>query len=115
MDTQLHKPLKYRPRHLLYMDAEYKPAPFEFKVDFRFWSRVQEIDDQIVELGLVPDGELRVPVYILDLRAGYNFSIGTYPLNLFVSAKNVLNYNYIEFIGNLRPIRNYSLGLNVYL
>ncbi len=115
MDTQLHKPLKYRPRHLLYMNAEYKPAPFEFKVDFRFWSRVQEIDDQIVELGLVPDGELRVPVYILDLRAGYNFSIGTYPLNLFVSAKNVLNYNYIEFIGNLRPIRNYSLGLNLFL
>ncbi|MEO8230736.1 MAG: TonB-dependent receptor [Ignavibacteriota bacterium] len=115
MDTQLNKPLKYRPRHLLYMNAEYKPAPFEFKVDFRFWSRVQEIDDQIVELGLVPDGELRVPVYILDLRAGYNFSISTYPLNIFVSAKNVLNYNYIEFIGNLRPIRNFSVGLNLYL
>lgn len=115
VDTKLNKPLKYRPRHLLYMSAEYKPAPFEFKVDFRFWSRVQEIDNQIVELGLVPDGELRVPVYILDLRGGYNFSIGTYPLNLFVSAKNLLNYNYIEFIGNLRPIRNYSLGLNVYL
>ena len=115
LDTQLNKPLKYRPRHLLYMNAEYKPTPFEFKVDFRFWSRVQEIDDQIVELGLVPDGELRVPVYILDLRAGYNFSISTYPLNIFVSAKNVLNYNYIEFIGNLRPIRNFSVGLNLYL
>lgn len=115
VDTKLKKPLKYRPRHLLYTSAEYKPAPFEFKVDFRFWSRVQEIDNQIVELGLVPDGELRVPVYILDLRGGYNFSIGNYPLNLFVSAKNVLNYNYIEFIGNLRPIRNYSLGLNLYL
>jgi outer membrane receptor for ferrienterochelin and colicins len=115
MDTKLHNPLKYRPKHLLYMNAEFNPAPFEFRVDFRYWSRVAEIDNQIVELGLVPDGELRVPVYVLDLRAGYNFIIGSYPLNLFLSAKNVLNYNYIEFIGNLRPIRNYSLGLNLYL
>jgi outer membrane receptor for ferrienterochelin and colicins len=115
MDTKLKKPLKYRPKHLLYLSAEFKPQPFEFKIDFRYLSRVQEIDNQIVELGLVPDGELRVPIYVLDLRGGYNFSIGTYPLNLFVSAKNVLNYNYVEFIGNLRPIRNFSLGLNLYL
>jgi iron complex outermembrane receptor protein len=114
-DLNLNKPLKYRPRHLLYLSAEYKPQPFEFKADFRFLSRVQEIDDQIVELGLVPDGELRVPIYVLDLRAGYNFSLGTYPLNLYVSGKNFLNYNYVEFLGNLRPIRNYSLGLNLYL
>ena len=107
--------MKYRPRNLLYMNAEFKPDPFEFKVDFRYWSRVQEIDNQIVELGLVQDGELRVPVYVLDLRIGYNFIIGTYPLNIFVSAKNVLNYNYVEFIGNLRPIRSYSLGLNLFL
>jgi outer membrane receptor for ferrienterochelin and colicins len=115
MDTKLNKALKYRPRHLLYLNAEYNPAPFEFRVDFRFWSRVEEIDNEIVELGLVPDGELRVPVYLLDLRAGYNFIIGEYPLNLYVSAKNVLNYYYIEFIGNLRPLRSYSLGLNIYL
>ena len=115
INTKLKKPMKYRPRNLLYMNAEFKPDPFEFKVDFRYWSRVQEIDNQIVELGLVQDGELRVPVYVLDLRIGYNFIIGTYPLNIFVSAKNVLNYNYVEFIGNLRPIRSYSLGLNLFL
>lgn len=114
-DTKLNKPLKYRPKHLLYLSGEFKPQPFEFKADFRFLSRVQEIDNQIVELGLVPDGELRVPIYVFDLRAGYNFSIGTYPMNLYLSGKNLLNYNYVEFIGNLRPIRNYSLGLNLYL
>lgn len=115
MNTNLNVPLKYRPKHLLYINAEYNPSPFEFRADFRFWSKVEEIDNQIVELGLVPDGELRVPVYILDLRAGYNFIIGGYPLSLFVSAKNLLNYNYIEFIGNLRPIRSFSVGLNLYL
>lgn len=114
-DINLNKPLKYRPKHLLYLSAEYKPQPFEFKADFRFLSRVEEIDNQIVELGLVPDGELRVPIYVLDMRVGYNFSIGNYPLNLFISGKNLLNYNYVEFIGNLRPVRNFSLGLNLYL
>jgi len=114
-NTRLNKAMKYRPRHLLYINLEYKPAPFEFRVDFRYWSKVEEIDIRIVELGLVKDGELRVPGCILDLRTGYNFSIGSYPLNLFLSAKNILNYYYIEAVGNLRPIRNFSLGMNIFL
>ncbi|MGD8307537.1 MAG: TonB-dependent receptor, partial [Ignavibacteria bacterium] len=114
-NTKLNKALKYRPRHMLYVNLEYKPLPFEFRADFRYWSKVEEIDFRIVELGLVKDGELRVPGYVLDLRAGYNFTIATYPLNIFFSIKNLLNYNYVETIGNLRPIRNYSAGLNLFL
>jgi outer membrane receptor protein involved in Fe transport len=104
-NTRLNKALKYRPRHLLYLNLEYKPAPFEFRIDFRYWSKVEEIDFRIVELGLVKDGELRVPGYVLDFRAGYNFTIGS----------SLLNYNYVEAVGNLRPIRNFALGINLFL
>jgi outer membrane receptor protein involved in Fe transport len=114
-NTKLNKAIKYRPRHLIYIKLEYRPSPFEFRTDFRYWSKVEEIDFRIVELGLVKDGELRVPGYVLDFRAGYNFSIGSSAINLFASVKNVLNYNYVEAIGNLRPIRNFALGLNLFL
>ncbi|MCU0343749.1 MAG: TonB-dependent receptor [Ignavibacterium sp.] len=115
LDTKLNTALKYRPKHLVYTYLEFTPAPFEFKVDYRYWSEVEEIDYRLVDLGLVQDGELKVPGHVLDFRAGYNFSIGSYYLNLFASVKNLLNYNYIETVGNLRTIRNYSLGLNLFL
>jgi iron complex outermembrane receptor protein len=114
-DTKLNKSMKYRPRHTLYLNAEYKPFPFEFRFDFRYWSKIEEIDFQLVELGLVPDGELRVAVYLLDLRTGYNLMFGRYPLNIYLSIKNILNYNYVELIGNLRPLRSLSLGINFFL
>jgi iron complex outermembrane receptor protein len=114
LDTKLNKALKYRPKHLIYTSFEYTPAPFEFKIDYRYWSEVEEIDYRLVDLGLVQDGELKVPGHVLDFRTGYNFSIGSYFFNIFASVKNLLNYNYIETVGNLRTIRNYSLGLNLF-
>jgi iron complex outermembrane receptor protein len=79
--------------------------------DFRYWSRVEEIDEELINLGLVPDGNLRVEVFVLDLRAGYNLNLVNIPLKVFLNVNNVLNYNYVELIGNLAPIRNYSLSI----
>jgi len=107
--------MNYRPRHLLYISVAYNPSPFELALDFRYWSKVEEIDKELVEIGLIPDGELRVPVLVTDLRIGYNLlSIG-YPITFYLNAKNIFNYNYVELIANIRPIRNISLGVNLYL
>ena len=108
-----NKPMNYRPKHLLYFNAVYKPLPFEYSLDFRYWSKIEGIDMELVELGLIPDGELVVSVFVVDLNAAYNFSFGVYPISIFLNARNILNYNYVEFIGNLRPIRNLSLGINL--
>ncbi len=112
-DLNKNKPLKYRPKHTANISAEYSPASFTFGLDFRYWSRVEEIDMELVDLGLVPNGDERVPVYVLDLRAGYNFFSLGFPANLFLTANNVLNYNYVEMIGNISPIRNISLNLEL--
>ena len=58
--------MKYRPRHLLYVNASYNPYPFEIALDFRYWSEVEEIDNELIELGLITDGELRVPVFVTE-------------------------------------------------
>lgn len=106
-----HQALKYRPRHIVYLKAEYTPGIFSLGIDFRYWSKVEQIDFDLVKLGLVPDGNKRVEVFVLDLRAGVNFYSFDIPANLFLNLNNALNYNYVEMIGNISPIRNISLNL----
>ena len=112
-DLENNLALKYRPRHLFYTSFDFNKWNFDFGVDFRFWSKVEEIDDELVDLGVVTDGEQRVPVYVTDIRAGYNFFSAGLPLRIFINVKNIFNYNYVELIGNIRKIRNYSFGINL--
>lgn len=114
-DLEKNKSLKYRPKHFVLFNADYAFYDFVIGTDFRFWSRVEEIDSELIDLGLVPDGESRVAVYVLDFRAGYNFSGFNLPIRVNLAVNNVFNYNYVELIGNLAPIRNFSLGLELIL
>jgi len=114
-DLQTGNALRYRPRHLFYSSLDFRKWNFEFGADFRFTSEVEEIDDELVDLGIVVDGELRVPVYVTDLRLGYNFFVVDLPVNIRINMKNIFNYNYIELIGNVRNIRSYTLGISLLL
>ena len=105
--------LRYRPRHIFYSSLDFTKWNFDAGINFRYTSRVEEIDEELIDLGIVVDGELRVPVYTTDLNFGYNFLSMGIPLNINLNVKNIFNYNYIELIGNLRQIRNYSFGLNL--
>lgn len=115
-DLNLNKALKYRPRHILYFSAEYNPFAFEFRLDFRYMSKVEEIDFMLTEppINLVPEGDERVPVYVFDLSAGYNLELFNFPLKIFINAKNLFNYYYVEFIGNMAPLRNISFSVEGY-
>lgn len=112
-DIEKNEPLKYRPRHLVYSSLDLNLNPLELGFDFRAWSRIEKLDIELVDLGLVKDGDKRVPVYVLDLRAGYRLLGLGIPGRLLFNVNNLLNYNYIEIIGNLSPIRNYSLSLEI--
>ena len=110
-DLKTGKALKYRPRHMLYANIDYKISAFEFGSDFRYLSRVEEIDDLS---RFIIDGNQRAAIYVLDLRAGYNFMTFNLPGRLFINVNNILNYYYIELIGNMAPIRNASLSLELF-
>ncbi len=112
-DVNQNKSLKYRPRHLLYTRYQFNKGIFEFGADFRYWSRVEEIDFELISLGLVPNGDKRVPVYVLDISCGLSLYSLNLPARIYLNAENILNYNYIEMIGNISPIRNYSLSLEL--
>ncbi|MGB5529130.1 MAG: TonB-dependent receptor [Ignavibacteriaceae bacterium] len=112
-DLETDLALRYRPRHIFYSSLDFRKWNFEFGVNFRYTSRVEEIDEELIDLGIVVDGDLRVPIYTTDLKLGYNFLSLGLPLNLYLNVKNIFNYNYVELIGNLRQLRNYSVGLNL--
>jgi iron complex outermembrane receptor protein len=111
-DLENNIALKYRPRHTLYSGIDWKKWNFNLGINFRYWSKVEEIDDELVDLGIIRDGELRVPVFSTDFRVAYNFREIGLPVDIYLNIKNLTNYNFIELIGNLSPIRNYSLGFN---
>jgi len=115
-DIAKNRAMKYRPRNIVYAQLKYSPTPFDFGIDFRYLSKVEEIDFALVEppLALVVDGEKRVPIFVTDLSASYSFLIGSAPIRLNLNTKNIFNYYYVEFIGNLAPLRNFSISTEIY-
>lgn len=110
-DVNLNKSLKYRPRHSFISSAQYNFSNFNFGLNFRYWSRVEEIDEELKFI--VQDADKRVEVFLLDLNAGFDFKRLSLPIKINFIANNLLNYNYIELIGNLQPIRNFSLSMEL--
>ncbi|MDZ7626336.1 MAG: TonB-dependent receptor [Ignavibacteriaceae bacterium] len=72
-DLETGTALRYRPRHIFYSGLDFSKWNFDFGVNFRYTSRVEEIDEELIDLGVVVDGDLRVPVYTTDINLGYNF------------------------------------------
>ena len=115
-DTDLNRTMKYRPRNTFNVSINYTPNPFDLGVYFRYLSKIESIDDALWQppISLIPDGDLVVPIYVLDVSLGYYFIINDLPLKIYLNGKNLLNYNYVEFIGNLAPIRRFSLSIEAY-
>ncbi|MBZ0181193.1 MAG: TonB-dependent receptor [Melioribacteraceae bacterium] len=106
-----NKALKYRPRNLIYLSLETNFNYFETRIDFRYWSRAEEIDDQLSRV--VADAQSRVEVFVTDISLGANlFQIGI-PGRINFVLNNIFNYNYVEMIGNISPIRNISVNLDL--
>ncbi len=97
--------LKYRPRHIFYANGSLSYKFFFVGLDFRFISKYERIDELLKFI--VPDAEARVPIYVVDARAGLNFK----NLHLFFNVNNLFQYNYVEIVGNLAPIRNFNISV----
>ncbi|OLD86894.1 MAG: hypothetical protein AUG85_08920 [Gemmatimonadetes bacterium 13_1_20CM_4_66_11] len=92
-------PLAFRPRHLVTLGADYALGPIGVGADFRFASRPERIELE----GFVDPR--RVPVKVLDLRAGWKRG----PIEWRLLATNVLNYIYNLVPETLAPVRTITL------
>lgn len=111
-DIQKNLMLKYRPKHSFTGSLEFTNWHFGLGLFFKYQSRVDEIDNELIDLGIVRDGKLRVPIYQTDVSISYDLTALNLPLALYFNVNNLFNYNYVELVGNLRPIRNFSFGFN---
>lgn len=110
-DLDLNQALKYRPRHLALASLDYTLGDLDIGADFRYSSKVEQMDFELVSLGVIKDGTKRVDIQVLDLRAGYNLNQFGIPAKIYINANNIFNYNYVELIANIAPIRNYSISM----
>ncbi len=114
-DLTAHDLLKYRPRHLLYTGLLARMGLLSLGADFRYISRVDRIDTELVEVGIIPDGDERREILVTDFRLGLDFSFTGFPLIATLNVNNAFQYNYVELIGNIMPPRTYVLVLETRL
>jgi len=114
-DVTHHDILKYRPRHVLHAGARWKGGCLSASADFRYSSRIERIDSELVDAGVIPDGDQRVPIYVTDVRAGVDFSLEGLPLSASVIVNNLFQHNYVELIGNVMPPRTFVFVLESHL
>lgn len=103
--------LKYRPKHLFFVSSSYHFDFVQLGIDFRYWNRIETIDEDLILLGIVKDGDLRDKVFLTDLNFSFDLFHFKIPLRLYFTINNLLNYNYIEMIGNLGPIRSFTISI----
>lgn len=101
--------LKFRPRHLLYASGLCSWDHLRASADFRYLSRIERIDERLVQFAPINDGEQRVAIKIVDVRASYELIDLGLPVRVGFNINNLLNYSYVELLGNLGPVRTYFL------
>jgi outer membrane receptor protein involved in Fe transport len=113
-DLTLDQVLPYRPRHLVQSRLEWNPKSFSLSGDFRYISAYEKTDETLSRV--VPDGDIRNASYVVDARASVALTeLLNLPLKLTFQVQNLLNYYYVEIVGNMGPLRNYSLKLETTL
>jgi outer membrane receptor for ferrienterochelin and colicins len=110
-DLTAHDVLKYRHRHIVYLSALGRVGMFSLGADYRYLSRMERIDQEFVTLGIIKNGDVVVPINVVDVRFGADFSTMGVPLNATFNINNIFQDNYVEIIGNMAPPRSYVLTL----
>jgi iron complex outermembrane receptor protein len=101
--------LKYRPRWNLVASITFPYDNFSVVTDFRYISKIERIDETLRLQ--VPDYDARVPIYVLDFSLQVDFRKYKLPFRLNFSVQNVLDYYYVEMVGNLAPTRLISMKI----
>jgi outer membrane receptor for ferrienterochelin and colicins len=111
VDTKTGAFLRYRPRHIASINSSYTRDILSVGADYRFVSRIEAIDDKLVDLAPITNGSQRVAIHIVDARCGIQLSDFGIPARATFNINNLLGYNYNELIGNISPPRHFVLSL----
>jgi outer membrane receptor for ferrienterochelin and colicins len=102
-----HQILRFRPRHLLYTSGTLNYKALSLGIDFRYISKVDRVDEAIIAAAPIHDGAARVPIKVVDARASVDLARAGVPVIVRFNVNNLFQYNYVELIGNISPIRDF--------
>lgn len=111
VDSRTGSFLRFRPRHIAGMNSEFRFKIISVGADYRYVSRIEAIDDKLVELAPIKNGSQRVSIHIADARIAADFTDAGLPFRTSVVVNNIFGYNYNELIGNVSPPRQFMLTL----
>lgn len=103
--------LRFRPRHIASVNASMTLPVFIVGADYRFISRIEQIDEKLVDLAPIANGRQRVAIHVVDARIITDVADIGFPLRASLNVNNLLGYNYNELIGNVSPPRHFVLSL----
>lgn len=111
IDLSTNKTLNYRSEVLWYSRLILPYKFVEFQADFRYKSRVDNID---IQLGLlVNDSDARVDAKVVDLRLIFDLKeLTDSSLKFGLIANNIFDYYYTEMVGNLARTRLLTLQIS---
>ncbi len=111
IDLTLHQTLKYRSKFSAKTSIDYSYSIFSFDLSYRYSSKVENIDEQIMLQ--IKDAQSRVPIHVVDCSLSANLAkfVNT-NLQVSFNVYNLLDYYYTYMPGNLGPTRLLGLSLN---
>jgi iron complex outermembrane receptor protein len=110
-DLSQNTVLKFRPRNLFYASLIAQHRQWQVELNYRYVSRVESIDENLVRLAPIVDGDNRVACKVIDAGITYNLNNLGIPLTIGLTIKNLTNYYYVELLGNLAPLRTYYISI----
>lgn len=103
--------LRFRPRHIGSVNSTFTVSQCTIGADYRFVSRIEQIDEQLVDLAPIKNGRQRVDIHLVDARVITDLKEIGLPMRMALNVNNLLGYNYNELIGNVSPPRHVVLSL----
>jgi iron complex outermembrane receptor protein len=100
--------LKFRPRHLFYGNGRFNFLWFQIGADYRFISRYDNVDDLLTNV--IQDGDKRGDAHIVDIRLAAAFPFFNQPARISFQINNLFQYNYVEGVASIAPIRNFLIS-----
>lgn len=111
-NLKLNKTLKYRSKILWYNKIKIPFSFFDLEFDYRFLSEPEEID--LILNAFIEDASANVNAHVLDARVIFDLTeVTPFPLKITLNSKNLLDYYYVEYPGNLAPTRSVTLQATV--
>ncbi|GBD06500.1 Colicin I receptor [bacterium HR21] len=105
--------LRYRSRRQLSTRWTLVLPWAELQLEYRYQSRVERVDEELVNLGFIRNADVRVPIHVLDVRLTLlGQRLVSVPGTLTLSLRNALDYYYTEVPGTVAAPRQLLLQLS---